>query len=317
MVSILSIIVLQLILLSIKSTKQVQQKYDVTEIMNHIRSLTADVATCTINFAGINVVVNGTIASQVTNKAGTVIHYQEGQTYTPSKVKIIKIDLISYIADGAVAPDLYQGVFDLKVVFDLGDTVGPREITRMIKIRTQLKGYTGGVPPNQIDLCSSFQGVDGIWTQKLDGTIYYMGGNVGVKTNAPTESLSVSGNIAVSGDVGIGGDISANGYWYTSDRSFKKDFLFLHGLDLARQLEGVRFTWKKSNKKDIGLVAQEVEKILPELVSTDSKTGYKSVKMAGLIPILLQSVKELELKNKELHSRVQHLESALGTADNP
>jgi hypothetical protein len=65
-----------------------------------------------------------------------------------------------------------------------------------------------------------------------------------------------------------------------------------------------------------GLVAQEVEKLFPELVQTDDK-GFKSVNYIGLIPHLIESVKQLTRENEALktsnstfESRLQALEAA-------
>ena len=65
------------------------------------------------------------------------------------------------------------------------------------------------------------------------------------------------------------------------------------------KLRGVSFDWRRDEFKDrnfgdrreIGLIAQEVEKIFPELVSTDSQ-GYRSIAYQNLVPVLIEAVKE-------------------------
>jgi len=63
-----------------------------------------------------------------------------------------------------------------------------------------------------------------------------------------------------------------------------------------------------------GLIAQEVEKILPELVN-EASDGYKSVNYIGLIPHLIEAVKELEAKNellkKDYDQKIRNLEERL------
>ncbi len=79
---------------------------------------------------------------------------------------------------------------------------------------------------------------------------------------------------------------------YTSDRRLKKDIHKVDGIETVMKLEGVHFTWKESEKKDIGFIAQEVEEVLPELVNTNPVTGFKSVQYANLIAPLVEATKE-------------------------
>jgi hypothetical protein len=76
---------------------------------------------------------------------------------------------------------------------------------------------------------------------------------------------------------------------------------------LVRQLRGVSFDWREDGPyghegSDLGVIAQEVEQVFPELVVTD-ELGYKRVNYIGLIAPLIEAVKELD-------ARVQALESA-------
>jgi hypothetical protein len=76
---------------------------------------------------------------------------------------------------------------------------------------------------------------------------------------------------------------------------------------LVRQLRGVSFDWREDGPygqegADLGVIAQEVEQVFPELVRTDDQ-GYKQVNYIGLIAPLIEAVKELD-------ARVQALERA-------
>jgi hypothetical protein len=64
---------------------------------------------------------------------------------------------------------------------------------------------------------------------------------------------------------------------------------------LVEQLNGVRFQWKENDKKGIGIIAQELEQVLPELV-TVSEDGQRSVNYDGIIGVLIQAIKELQDK---------------------
>jgi len=174
-----------------------------------------------------------------------------------------------------------------------------------------------------------------------DNTIMDMrpNGNVGIGTGTgdPTEKLHVVGNILATGTITTPGLISAGSYTCTSDSRYKKNITPI-GNALARimNLDGVYYNWKASEFKDmnfskerqIGFVAQDVEKVFPELVHTD-KDGYKSMSYDKMTAVLVEAVKEmnrktvaLEKENRELRieiasmkklsGRIAALESRLG-----
>lgn len=69
-------------------------------------------------------------------------------------------------------------------------------------------------------------------------------------------------------------------------------------MELVRRLRGVSFEWTEEagpghSGRDLGVIAQEVEEVFPELVSTDA-SGYKRVNYIGLIAPLIEAVKELD-----------------------
>ncbi|QHJ07846.1 tail fiber domain-containing protein [Hymenobacter busanensis] len=114
-------------------------------------------------------------------------------------------------------------------------------------------------------------------------------GNVGINTLNAGYTLDVNGTIR-------GSNVSP------SDVRFKQDVRPLGGaLAAVRQLRGVRYRWNAlgvqhggtAGAEQVGLLAQEVERIYPELVSTDAQ-GYKAVNYAQLTPVLLEAIKELE-----------------------
>ncbi|MDE1463983.1 tail fiber domain-containing protein [Spartinivicinus poritis] len=85
-----------------------------------------------------------------------------------------------------------------------------------------------------------------------------------------------------------------------------------NALEKLSQLRGVSFVWNKNNKKDIGVIAQDVEKLFPELVqnsiinSEDGKIKtLKTVNYAGLIGLLIEAVKELKKENQILSDQLR------------
>ena len=79
----------------------------------------------------------------------------------------------------------------------------------------------------------------------------------------------------------------------TSDERLKKNIKPLSGaLEKVSKLSGVEFDWINTDKKSIGVIAQQVEEVVPELVHTNSK-GYKSVSYGNLAALLIEAIKEL------------------------
>jgi len=77
-------------------------------------------------------------------------------------------------------------------------------------------------------------------------------------------------------------------------------------LDKAMKLQGVTFDWKENNnvlniKEDVGFIAQDVQKVMPELVR-ENKDGMLSMRHQGITPILLEAIKELKAEIEELKS---------------
>ena len=86
----------------------------------------------------------------------------------------------------------------------------------------------------------------------------------------------------------------------TSDIRLKKDIeVITSATELLNDINGVKFTWKDNDRKCAGVIAQEVEKVLPELVNT-ADDGVKSVNYDGLVGVLIESVKELKAEIEEL-----------------
>lgn len=108
---------------------------------------------------------------------------------------------------------------------------------------------------------------------------------------------------------------------YTSDERKKKDIATIgSALDDVSKLRGVSYHWKKEYREDnegleYGVVAQEVEKIYPDLVSTDEE-GMKSVHYTGLIGPLIEAVKELKSQNEAQQLEIEALKKKLSGANN-
>ena len=117
-----------------------------------------------------------------------------------------------------------------------------------------------------------------------DNSALYLNYNTG-------QSVVVGKNDKYSNLV-VYGNTTSNSFLYSSDQNKKKDIQTLSNpLETIQNLRGVSFHWKESNEKSIGFIAQEVEKVLPSLVSGEA--GEKSVAYGNLTAVLVEAVKEL------------------------
>jgi hypothetical protein len=135
-----------------------------------------------------------------------------------------------------------------------------------------------------------------------------------------SSTISASGYIYAGGDIHSTGDVVASSTT-PSDYRLKENIESLdNSLDKIKDLEGKSFNWKDSGEYDYGLIAQEVEKILPELVKEKNNisTGgtQKVVKYVSMIPILIESIKELDEKNEILEEKLNKLISEVNKLKN-
>jgi hypothetical protein len=109
---------------------------------------------------------------------------------------------------------------------------------------------------------------------------------------------TTSSNVNVTGNVAVTGNVSATNFNSTSDVTLKQDVSVIdNALEMISQLEGVSWKWKESLEPSLGVTAQNVEEVAPELVSNGD---HKSVNYNGLIGILIEAVKELKSEVDEL-----------------
>ncbi len=113
-----------------------------------------------------------------------------------------------------------------------------------------------------------------------------------------------NGDATVSNDLTIGGDVVVS-----SDARLKANIVSL-GSTLARLLliDGKTYTMKKDGKQKIGVLAQDIQKVFLELVSEDDNE-LLAVNYQGLVPVLINALKELDDKISRLEVLVEKLMS--------
>lgn len=116
-------------------------------------------------------------------------------------------------------------------------------------------------------------------------------------------NLSV-GNIFASGNIVASGEIISPFFYSESDISLKEDITPIDNpLEKIVKLFGVNFKWKSSKQNSIGFIAQEVEKIVPEIIGS-SNSGYKTISYDAIIPLLVEAIKEQQKQIEELKGKI-------------
>jgi hypothetical protein len=126
------------------------------------------------------------------------------------------------------------------------------------------------------------------WTITVDGDA---SGSATV-TDLTNTTLTLDIN-NISGDLTISGNLDAANFNSTSDVALKENLNIIDSpLEKIAQLNGYTFNWKQNQKEAVGIVAQEVEKVFPQIVTTGAD-GIKRVSYDSLIPVMLEAIKEL------------------------
>lgn len=132
-------------------------------------------------------------------------------------------------------------------------------------------------------------------------------GNVGIGITNPSYTLHVVGSIYSTGDITA-----------FSDKRYKENILPLtQSLDNLSQLTGYSYTRSdlNSDKKYIGLIAQEVKEVFPQAVSYDNNQGLYSLNYGCLIAPVIQAIKELKETVDRLQEKVDKLQEKVDRQD--
>ena len=126
-----------------------------------------------------------------------------------------------------------------------------------------------------------------------NGTRYIMWDDI---TSGPATTMGVSSTKLYFNP--STGTLFATLFNSLSDRNYKDNIESVSGaMDVVKQLDGVSFNWKDNGNKSYGVVAQELELVVPELVS---QSDPKTVNYDGIIAFLINAIKELEARVKQL-----------------
>jgi hypothetical protein len=112
-----------------------------------------------------------------------------------------------------------------------------------------------------------------------------------------------------NGDFWADGDVTANTTTFPSDERLKSDIKVIdNALEKVQQIRGVTFvrTDKDHNRRETGVIAQEIEKVLPEVVK-ETPDGYKSVAYANTVGLLIEAIKEQQEQINILKEEIERL----------
>ena len=116
------------------------------------------------------------------------------------------------------------------------------------------------------------------------------------------------------GDLHVDGDVIAFSTTVSDERLKENIQVVDNALDKVCQLKGVTFDWKKDGENSAGLIAQDVEKVLPSAVKekglpfkADDDQEYKTVEYSQVTSLLVEAIKELKEENKLLRADIESL----------
>jgi hypothetical protein len=145
----------------------------------------------------------------------------------------------------------------------------------------------------------------GVWGNELRIHSDYNGADITFGYDNLVNGFTERFRVRANGNATLAGVLTQN-----SDATLKKNIEQINDAGaLLAQLHGYRYQWKDENAdtdKQLGLLAQEVQKVLPELVK-ESHDGKLGVNYSGLIPVLLEALKEQRSEIDQLKALVKQL----------
>lgn len=140
-------------------------------------------------------------------------------------------------------------------------------------------------------------------TGKIDRMTIHDNGNVGIGLGA----------VAANYKLDVAGGVNASsGYTSVSDRRLKKNIVTIDdALMKVLNLRGVEFDWRKDDEHEIGLIAQEVEAVVPTFVKTGAN-GFKAVKYSNIVALLIEAIK---IEHKQVQKNLVMMKTMQSTLE--
>ena len=212
------------------------------------------------------------------------------------------------IVDDAVTYTKIQNVAQDRILGRQSSGTGVVEELNAANVRTMLNVEDGATGDQTASEILTLLGDQNIYTTGVLGRD--SGDYIGWIDNAQLD-VYINGNnefrFEADGDFHADGDVIAYSTTTASDENLKKDITTVtDAVAKVEALKGVTFTWKKNDNTSAGVIAQDVEKVLPQVVKTVSNPSgdeYKAVNYGGLTSILIEAIKDLSARVKVLEAK--------------
>jgi hypothetical protein len=274
----------------------------VTTITNASGTVTIGIGTTALLVGG-NARVTGILtvgSSSITlNGASNIINVGTGLTLSSSGINVTGvITATSFVGSGANL----TGIANTANIVSTAITTGTLNVTTSAVIGTGLTLSSSGINVTGVVTATSFVG-NGSGLTGAGSTVF-----IDTTTNQeffPLFTSTTSGTITASGISTSKltynpstGTVTAVDFNSTSDINLKENIHTVgNALEITEQLRGVSFDWKETGRSSYGVIAQELEEVLPELVKQGE---VKSVNYNGIIGVLIEAIKELKKEVEEL-----------------
>ena len=265
------------------------------------------------------------------NSSGTgnrysYIDFHSDNTYTDYSFRIFRNSGLNGSTDFA-----HRGTGNLNLITYESSSIA---FTTYGAERMRIRGYNGFVgintnfPTYMLDVAGSAnlnKGLSGLGALYVNGdeAIWYddtyFSWGYGGSYNFFGDKVTIGNSGSMGYMLYVQGSAYSTGGWTSSDARWKKDLEPLHSnLTGILRLQGYKFNWRDEEypelnfekERQIGLIAQDVEKVYPELVKTD-ENGYKAVSYEKLTVILLEGIKEQQHQIESTKQENQQLKSEL------
>lgn len=289
-----------------------------------ITALTLDMSEAGAATFGGGIANAGTIAAGTWNGSSISTTYTDAKVTSVSAGDGIDVDTttgaVTVTAETATATN--PGVVELATT---AETTTGTDTTRAVTPDGLKDGYQGSTNVDTLGTITT-----GTWngtvihddylsantvhldtTQTLTGAKTFSSAvNISDSTQSTSKTagaLIVTGGVGIAKTLNVGEDVVA---FASSDERYKDLITPIDNPnEKIKLLSGNTFVWNDKHevfkgKKDIGVIAQEVEKVLPEIVETRDN-GYKAVKYEKIVALLIESNKELLKRVEELESKIK------------
>lgn len=258
-------------------TAEIKSEYD--EVTAELRQVLSGRDSCTTTFVGRNATVPaaGNVASIKYVYDRTKPPLDKFLPNTPLGFGLLQINrysfsVVSFPADSKI------GVINLRLHFRFdGRKKGGRDVIRDIKLNVE----TNSIADRRIRFCSAdstFVGFDDRYLRITGGTM--------------------KGNIVMSDGTEI---------VFESDKNLKTNIDKINSaLPILRKVNPVSYKWSESGKFSYGFIAQNLETILPDLV-TETERNYLGVDYMQFTPLLIAGIKDVHAENERLRNKIKEL----------